>query len=321
MAFRKEAFSYAWHGSGRKWDSPLLQVAGGAIGGFLIWLWGLKVPSEILDNPALSGIAAIFIGAAVGALVAFTLRLCWWPFHIRLAPYGGLSSFLKQSLGKQMWPVILMLSGLLSFVLLFSAGMIWFILTVWAPSKAVAANRAEQAVERKDPPLTFQQQQFALDLRRYALSTLNEAWTAAFRVEIALMSAYDAQSVPANKSHPLSMFFRGMTVTGVEADYEDLASMAKSEPSTLGYIETMQWKLKKFLQSYHAFQDYLRIYQEATGIDPNAKGLLSVWLEADARALIGLRDLRASPAVTELQKVGDDVMVSGNHDFDKFLLR
>ena len=51
MPLWKDALAYAWHGSGRRWDSAALQAFGGAVGGLLIWAWGLKVPSEILDNP------------------------------------------------------------------------------------------------------------------------------------------------------------------------------------------------------------------------------------------------------------------------------
>src|ERR1700733_10220980 len=104
----QKAFAYAWHGSGKRWDAAPLQVVGGAIGGFVIWYWGLKVPSEILDNPAFSGIAAIAIGAICGALVAFILRLCWYPVYRRYRPYGGAGPYLRANLGIQMWPIVLM---------------------------------------------------------------------------------------------------------------------------------------------------------------------------------------------------------------------
>lgn len=95
----REAFAYAWHGSGRRWDAVPLQVIGGIIGGFAIWYWGLKVPPEILDNPAFGGVAAIIIGAICGALVAFVLRLCWYPVYRRYDPYGGLIPYLRAKLG------------------------------------------------------------------------------------------------------------------------------------------------------------------------------------------------------------------------------
>jgi len=126
MAFSKEAFSYAWHGSGRKWDAAPLQIGGGAIGGFLIWYWGLKVPSEILDNPALSGVVAIIIGAIIGAIVAFILRLLWWPFHKYLEPCGGLRAFLPSALRAKMLPIFLMGAGVVAFVGLFGTGAVLF---------------------------------------------------------------------------------------------------------------------------------------------------------------------------------------------------
>jgi hypothetical protein len=120
------ALGYAWHGSGRHWDRGWLQLGGGAIGGFLIWYWGVKVPSTILDNPALSAIIAIAIGGLAGAMVVFVLRLCWWPFHKRLRPHGGLPVYLQKRLGARMWPVMLMILGLASFIILFGTGAIWF---------------------------------------------------------------------------------------------------------------------------------------------------------------------------------------------------
>ena len=127
MAFKKEALAYAWRGSGKRWDAAPLQIIGGAIGGFVIWYWGLKVPSEILDNPAFSGLAAIVIGAICGALVAFVLRLCWYPVYRRYEPYGGLVPYLRAKLGAHMWPLILMFSGLAAFIVLFGGGAIWFV--------------------------------------------------------------------------------------------------------------------------------------------------------------------------------------------------
>jgi hypothetical protein len=123
----KGRWRYAWHGSGQRWDAAWLQIAGGAVGGFVIWYWGLKVPSAILDNPAFSGVAAIFIGAICGALVTFALRLCWWPMYRLCHPYGGLAPYLRTKLGVQMWPIVLMASGFFLFVALSGAGLIWLV--------------------------------------------------------------------------------------------------------------------------------------------------------------------------------------------------
>jgi hypothetical protein len=87
----KQAFAYAWHGSGRHWDAAPMQIFGGSVGGFLIWWQEIKVPATVLDNPALSGVAAIAIGAIFGALVVFVVRLCWYALvhhlRIRLNPF------------------------------------------------------------------------------------------------------------------------------------------------------------------------------------------------------------------------------------------
>jgi hypothetical protein len=159
MALSKDALAYAWHGSGRRWDSALLQVLGGAIGGFIIWAWGLKVPPAILDNPAFSGVAAIAIGAVVGALVVFVLRLCWWPLHRRLAPHGGLWSFLLKVLGAQMWPVIMMTAGLFLFAILTGGGLIWLALQIRGGTGVAAA-----AAKTSETPNTVGNPDFFLQI-------------------------------------------------------------------------------------------------------------------------------------------------------------
>jgi uncharacterized protein YfkK (UPF0435 family) len=117
---------FAWHGSGRRWDAGWMAVIGGLIGGFAIWFLGIKVPQTILDNPLWGGVVAIILGAIVGVVFVFIVRLCWAPFHFRLEPLGGLQKALRAALGDNMWPVILMLSGIACFALLFGAGMLMF---------------------------------------------------------------------------------------------------------------------------------------------------------------------------------------------------
>jgi hypothetical protein len=67
--------------------------------------------------------------ALAGFIAIWTaIMLCrafWWPFHWRLAPHGGLLSFLRARPGIFMWPVVLITSGILGFILLSGAGIIW----------------------------------------------------------------------------------------------------------------------------------------------------------------------------------------------------
>lgn len=72
---------------------------------------------------ALVGFAAIWLVIMLG-------RACWWPFHWRLEPHGGLISFLRVSLGNFMWPVILTVAGVLAFILLSGAGLVLLSLQV-----------------------------------------------------------------------------------------------------------------------------------------------------------------------------------------------
>jgi len=142
MQLLDKALVYAWHGSGRRWDTGWPQLAGCGIGGFAIWFWGLKVPPEILDNPPLGAILAIIIGALAGGAAVFLLRLCWWPIHKRLEPLGGLAGALRLRLGVNMLPVILMSAGVAAFIVLFSAGMILFALQAGRQSHAARPGNA-----------------------------------------------------------------------------------------------------------------------------------------------------------------------------------
>ncbi len=141
---------YAWHGSGSRWDAVLLQILGATIGGWAFWYFDIKTPQFILDNPALSAVVAIIIGAVIGVAAAFLLRLCWWPFHCRLQPHGGLIPFLRGALGTFMWPVILSASGLLAFVLLTGIGVVWLSLQVLNGVPSVKAAETPNTVGNPD---------------------------------------------------------------------------------------------------------------------------------------------------------------------------
>lgn len=92
----KQAFHYAWHGSGRRWDALPLQTVGGAVGGIVIHLLGIKMPQEVLDNPGLNLVVTTAIGGVAGVSAVFVIRLCWSIlFHhlrIRLNPYLAIAA-------------------------------------------------------------------------------------------------------------------------------------------------------------------------------------------------------------------------------------
>jgi hypothetical protein len=134
----RDYVKYAWHGSGRKWDTAWIGLVGSLLGGFLFWLLGLKVPQAILDNPPWGAVAGIVIGAITGVIFVFLLRLCWAHFHFRLEPLGGLRSAARAKLGTEMWPIVLMALGVVAFVVLFGAGFLLF-LTTAAPNVASTA--------------------------------------------------------------------------------------------------------------------------------------------------------------------------------------
>jgi hypothetical protein len=151
VGFKKE-LQYAWHGSGRRWDAAWIGIVGGLIGGFSIWLLGIKVPQTILDNPGWGGVAAIALGSITGVIFVFVIRLCWAPFHFRLEPWGGFRNAFGTALGGNMWPVILMISGIACFVGLSGAGVILFVLNqpkVGATPVACKAANSTYNITRK----------------------------------------------------------------------------------------------------------------------------------------------------------------------------
>jgi hypothetical protein len=144
MATFQSAVLYAWHGSGRRWDTVWIGILGGLLGGLVFWAVGLKVPQAILDNPGWGAVAGIMLGAITGVMFVFLVRLCWAPFHFRLEPLGGFRKAVHGRLGVQMWPALLVISGIVSFVLLSGVGLLLF-LTNQAPKTASIATASCKA--------------------------------------------------------------------------------------------------------------------------------------------------------------------------------
>ena len=142
MASFKERHHYAWRGSGQRWDAAGIGIIGGLLGGLAIWLLGIKVPQTILDNPFWGGVIAISFGAIVGAAFMYAVRLCWSSFHFRLEPLGGFRKATRATLGDNMWPVILMLSGIACFALFFGAGIVMFAMNQTKPRELSAPCKA-----------------------------------------------------------------------------------------------------------------------------------------------------------------------------------
>ena len=159
MASLKSALQYAWHGSGRRWDAVWIGIVGGLIGGFVIWVLGVKVPQTVLDNPLWGAVVAIALGAVTGVATVFIVRLCWAPFHFKLKPYGGFSAVSRRVLMHPFLPVILMASGLLLFVVLFGAGSVLFVIQqaqtpiiAQHENSEATTNPAVIAAPKKDAP-------------------------------------------------------------------------------------------------------------------------------------------------------------------------
>lgn len=117
---------YAWTGSSRhaaKWWAP---IPGGVVAWLIFFVagWPMTVPDVLPKNPFVEQAVVLFICVLAAQLLAFIARLCYAPLYYRLERQGGLSRSLRARLGTKMWPIILMFSGLFSFVVLFGAGAI-----------------------------------------------------------------------------------------------------------------------------------------------------------------------------------------------------
>lgn len=153
MLSSKQAFRYAWRQAGPNWHTAWVAIIGGAVGGLGFWTLGLKMPhalQEILDNPLWNPVFGVVACAVTGVVIVFVARLLWWPFHKRLEVHGGLRAYLGERLGAQMWPIIFMVSGVASFVVLFGGGAIGFLLVL----KDLPHGQTVISTTATTPPIT-----------------------------------------------------------------------------------------------------------------------------------------------------------------------
>jgi len=86
----------------------------------------MPFPTFISENPYFSGAANVLACVLGGVLIVFLGRLIYSPIHFAVESDGGLRAFFRQRLGAQMWPILFMGFGVLTFVILFGLGMVLF---------------------------------------------------------------------------------------------------------------------------------------------------------------------------------------------------
>jgi len=120
---------YALDGSSRNASEWWLGGIGGAVGWLILWLSGLQMTFAkfIPADPLLANVIVLICCVILGVATVFLARLLYAPIHFRLKSEGGLKGLLREKLGYQMWPIILMASGLFAFVVLFGAGAFLFV--------------------------------------------------------------------------------------------------------------------------------------------------------------------------------------------------
>ncbi len=322
----KECLRYAWHGSGPQWGAAWMGIIGGLIGGFAIWITGLKMPQTILDNPLWGAVVAIALGAITGVAFIFIVRLCWAPIHFVLKSRGGLPRAIMTVLSTQMLPILLMVSGVLAFVVLFGAGAVWFavqltnrpqvVTTIGTPAPPPPPPKSDPTIA----VLSFELQQFSLDLRKFVLSNIDETWKSARSLEQAMLLKYQQDTGQTGTPPPMNFLAAVAIGATGQPNFNQVVAQAKTSLEKADYMNATQEDIKRFLSSYGTFQDVLLRYQEVTKANVDL-GKLQTWVAADTRALHAFKDLKASSAATPLQQVSEETFISANHKFDRFLPR
>ncbi|WP_316202573.1 MULTISPECIES: hypothetical protein [unclassified Bradyrhizobium] len=105
-----------------------------AVGSVIAWLvFQLTGSRDLLSNvlppdPFAANAVIIIISVIIGVVFFFCLLLLYAPVHFLVTPHGGPRAYLRTRLGVQMWPIIMMISGVSAFVLLFGSGAAWYLM-------------------------------------------------------------------------------------------------------------------------------------------------------------------------------------------------
>jgi len=124
MARLRDYFGFAWATTRPHADKWWFVPLGGAVAGAVVLIWGRPM-NWLPQNDLLHEALILLICVLAAYVLVFLGSLCWAPIHFALKPRGGLRAILRSNLGNDMWPVILMVSGLVAFVLLFGVGSVW----------------------------------------------------------------------------------------------------------------------------------------------------------------------------------------------------
>jgi hypothetical protein len=126
----KKSLGYASSSAFRNASEWWLGGIGGAVGWFILWLAGLGMDfaKAIPADPLMANAIVLVCCVVLGVITVFLVRLLYAPIHFLVEPSGGLRAYLRARFGIQMWPIILMASGIAAFVLLFGSGMALFVI-------------------------------------------------------------------------------------------------------------------------------------------------------------------------------------------------
>jgi hypothetical protein len=121
--------------AGRHASAWWVAVVGGLAGAAYLWASGMSslLTQHLPADPLIASALTLLLCVVAGVATVFVLLLCVYPVHAAFEERGGVRAVLKQRLGKHMWPVVLMASGISAFVLLFGTGVILLALRVPSP--------------------------------------------------------------------------------------------------------------------------------------------------------------------------------------------
>jgi hypothetical protein len=115
-------------------DSAKLANALAALAGAFV-LWAVTAVTGFpIRLP--EGIPGLFLGAVYSFIAVWVVVFAWRffaaAFHYMLHPHVRPLTRIRGMLGEQMWPIILMIAGICSFVVLFGGGAVWYLMATAA---------------------------------------------------------------------------------------------------------------------------------------------------------------------------------------------
>jgi hypothetical protein len=130
MSEKRPPFSF-WRGLQHAWSNCLgvannfSASAGALVLTIVSVVTGWKMPTP---DGALGLLLGWVLSAAAIWIIIFVGRLIYSPVYFLTEPHGGIWELARARLGMHLWPILLMISSVFAFAILFTSGAVWFLL-------------------------------------------------------------------------------------------------------------------------------------------------------------------------------------------------